>query len=602
MGSINKQEKTQIMFNQKKMKNSIRAGAIAIATAMSGMGVASLSTSAQAVSIANDGLGEAMIFPFYTTRGSFATFFNITNTSPHTVFIKVRWNEGQNSRDARDFNVTLSPYDVWTVATTKTGSFLSGNTIATLGDANGDGVHDYNAQALTTDNSCTQPVLPLVRDGKGEIKVDASGQTRSFIPFTNAAYTGDDNDTGTQDHERTRDGYFTVFEMGLINHSSVEAGAGPYSNADVKKLAEKIIASAEHSNVRGNAGVPGADDDDKATNCNFIDGLFTTTAKLRTIQAATTEPMNVLKGRAVLINLKTGVAQGYDPVTLANFFSPSFVDGITNRTLLNQPSETKPNLDNAEPQIATYVSAAGAPVNIDHSGETPYAGANAVSELLARSSIINDYNLSGESQTDWIVTFPTKKFYVDADMNGPKGPNFALSAADLTDQVTFRPNYPFTNAEVFMDEDISVPKDGKGNREDSLGQSCLGIKMELWDREEFQADEVAIVSNFSPKPKVPGVDGFELCNEANVLSFGNSDIFDSKQGKLRASLFEGNVGGLPGMNGWGKLTFDVADAASGTYVGIPVVGMRLESRANSKFNANSRYGFSSDHAYIRVQN
>ena len=128
------------MFKRKNLQNSVRAGALAVATAMAGMGTAGLSTSASAVSIAHDGLGEAMIFPYYTARNGFASFFNITNTSDKTVILKVRWNEGENSRDARDFNVILSPYDMWTVATAASGS--------------------GGARAFTADNSCTSPQLP----------------------------------------------------------------------------------------------------------------------------------------------------------------------------------------------------------------------------------------------------------------------------------------------------------------------------------------------------------------------------------------------------------------------------------------------------------
>ena len=34
--------------------------------------------------------------------------------------MKIRWREAFNSREVRDFNVILSPYDVWTGVVTST--------------------------------------------------------------------------------------------------------------------------------------------------------------------------------------------------------------------------------------------------------------------------------------------------------------------------------------------------------------------------------------------------------------------------------------------------------------------------------------------------
>src|SRR5690606_19763494 len=81
--------------------------AAAIGVAMS----AGITSTAHAVNISGDGLGEVLLFPYYTTNNGYDTYINITNTSENAVVFKIRFREAYNSRDARDFNVVLSPYD-----------------------------------------------------------------------------------------------------------------------------------------------------------------------------------------------------------------------------------------------------------------------------------------------------------------------------------------------------------------------------------------------------------------------------------------------------------------------------------------------------------
>ena len=92
------------------MKCNIKKMALAVGTVLGGL---SMVPSAQAVNLATDGLGQSLIFPYYTTRAGWNTLFNITNTSDQIVAVKVRFHEGYNSRDVFDFNVVLSPKDVW---------------------------------------------------------------------------------------------------------------------------------------------------------------------------------------------------------------------------------------------------------------------------------------------------------------------------------------------------------------------------------------------------------------------------------------------------------------------------------------------------------
>ena len=59
-------------------------------------------------------LGDLAIIPYYTTNAGYVTGVHITNTSALTQVVKLRLRRGKDSMDALDFNLILSPYDVWT--------------------------------------------------------------------------------------------------------------------------------------------------------------------------------------------------------------------------------------------------------------------------------------------------------------------------------------------------------------------------------------------------------------------------------------------------------------------------------------------------------
>ena len=81
------------------------------------VGIANL---ASAVNLNPDGLGQVLIYPYYTVneRGNdgatLQTLFSVVNTTDQGKAVKVRFVEGYNRREVRDFHLYLSPYDVWT--------------------------------------------------------------------------------------------------------------------------------------------------------------------------------------------------------------------------------------------------------------------------------------------------------------------------------------------------------------------------------------------------------------------------------------------------------------------------------------------------------
>src|SRR5689334_13250941 len=91
----------------------------ALCTALASAGIAV--GAAQAVQLSLDGRGEVLLYPYYTTRtdatgNAFATLVAVVNTTPSAKAVRVRFLEGKNSRYVVDFNLFLSPFDVWTAA------------------------------------------------------------------------------------------------------------------------------------------------------------------------------------------------------------------------------------------------------------------------------------------------------------------------------------------------------------------------------------------------------------------------------------------------------------------------------------------------------
>lgn len=142
--------------------------------------------SASAVSLNADGLGQVLIYPYYTVRetspgSAYNSLLSVVNSTGSAKAVKVRFLEGKNSREVLDFNLYLSAKDVWVAAIIPT--------------ADGAGI-------VTPDNSCTD----------GEVSQDESNPT----PFVNYAYTGDFDDPANDDLDRTREGYVEIIEMGTM--------------------------------------------------------------------------------------------------------------------------------------------------------------------------------------------------------------------------------------------------------------------------------------------------------------------------------------------------------------------------------------------------
>jgi hypothetical protein len=219
---------------------------------LAGLGAITAAGTANAVHINPDGLGQVLIYPYYTARAGQFTAISVVNTTSQTKSVKVRFLEGRDSREVLDFNLWMSPTDVWTGAVVST--------------PNG-------AKIISNDNSCVTP-----SDLFAEARSDA-GQL--INEFKNYQYiSGGYEDRGTS-LDRTREGYFEVIEMGVVTNTT-------------------YTGYVKHTG----AGVP--------ANCGAMDPLDGTPA----LVAAITAPTGGLGGRASVISSGTGANYTFEPTAL----------------------------------------------------------------------------------------------------------------------------------------------------------------------------------------------------------------------------------------------------------------------------------------------
>jgi len=316
----------------------VRHAAATIAFALTGT-----AGTAHAVALNPKGLGQVLIYPYYTVNKDQDTLVSVVNTTNIGKAIEVRFLEGYNGREVHTLKLYLSPHDVWAAR------------IGQLAD-------DGGAAVFTADHSCTYPAI------------DAGGKA-----FLASAYAGGGAypaDGGPTSIMRTREGSVEMIEIGEII---------PGSPLD--------IATTHVQNGQPNDGAP-------ACPQAAIGGSDVMDLSV---------PRGGLSGTGSIVNVAEGTFFGYAASALSGFsdqvlFAHSIDLGVANS------AESQ-----AGGAVAYLSNDAGAPLALDYA-----RGIDAVSAVLMADSISNDFLVASDlgANTDWIVTFPTKRFYVDPYFTG----------------------------------------------------------------------------------------------------------------------------------------------------------------------------------------
>ncbi|MBN9425507.1 MAG: hypothetical protein J0H09_03270 [Burkholderiales bacterium] len=339
-----------------------------------------------------------------------------------------------------------------------------------------------NGTIITSaDTSCTAPALP------------AAG-----VEFRNTEYRGD----SVNSVARTREGHIEIIEMGEVD-SPDHATAATHTSA----------------------GVP--------ANCALIrtaaNGVFNTVTTLITL------PRGGLYGYATLINVNAGVATSVDAVALDGFFDS--IDSYAD--LHSQTGSLSPSLESVNTE-ATILSG----VNT-YTFDNSVRPIDNVSALLMHSAIMNDYVVAPEiaAMTDWVISFPTKRAYVNGGVRAPFQEAWSTSRSASCDPIT--PVY--------------------------------------YDREE--RTQTPAEGDFSPTEE-PGA--ITLCNEVNTLSIvspatAGAKVFGAAFTNKELALDSGfNAGwlriGFP--NDLGLTRARVLTDGDVSLTGLPVIGFAAMSFEN----------------------
>ncbi len=627
------------------MKNSKLCKAIAMAAALSGLGVGLYAPTANAVNLSPTKLGDVLIFPYYTTRNNYQTTLTFINTSGDFLAVKFRFLEGVNSRDVLDFNVVMSPFDMYTGVV----------------EAGPSGPR-FRIPALET--TCTAPYL---------------APNGSFI-LNPIAYTGANADGGPETNDRLAEGYVVAMVMGHANKADLTYITQQPTDATYTaplKAAATTLLSAEHPNT--------------ATECTAVQNLFTDAAIPVTARLFG-EPLNVLKGNYSLLNVPRGTSAGGNAVTLSNFFD---VAGLADFVRPAVPAGNgQANLGCTVPYSAQFnynvyaslnplpppavqwdpavvgngnggvVAAGGCPnlltpqvfpyflepsLNDTYNGGVgdrtgvaillqndngaalsvyfayPLSGFQAVSEVLRAETASNEWSVNPALgvATDWVVTYPTKAFFVDdpthASTTAVAVPPFvaptlpANARQDVVQAAINRARFntapgdpawlpvrPALNYVAGQNTSLNPFPASFSATTASAGKSCVNVGINIWDRDELSA----AAGGVTPSPIEP-TSQQQLCYEVNVLNFNaptGHTVFGSA---LRVDL-SGDVTALQAAAvaagrtaepfGWLQLNFAVDPAAQGGVgggdpgplasadgttllgPGLPVIGFMMRER------------------------
>jgi hypothetical protein len=493
-------------------------------------GVAGVGSIADAVNLNPDGLGQVLLYPYYTTSGGNDTLMSVVNTAPVGKAVKVRFLEGRNSREVLDFHLYLSRFDVWTAA------------IASSAAA---GVADTGAGLVTTDLSCTVPDIArggLGYDPDGLISQLPDG--RYFVSFVNYAFSGDfadatafaEGESDPESLERSREGYIEVIEMADIIRPSTLNGW------------------IEHVN-----GVPG--------NCAQVNGAwFDADGEfLADPGFGLTAPdgQGELFGNAMIVNPARGTVTGY---------AADAIEGFNYTNLHFPPGDTDPGLDavnnELDPDATAYVFRFGGLITATYDDSVQFGRVDAITALYASPRVINEYYLDAggpvTGNSEWVINFPTKRYYVDTNPSLPVGADFVTAV-----------RAPFNDA---------FNNDG----------ACQDVSITIYDREERTAQQQG--GGFSPRP--PGARPNALCWEAQVITFNQADAFTNGDPSniLGATYFKNLETNY--QYGWAYVSFVNnppmrASTEGVVFTGLPVTGFFATNYDNSELNNGVLANYSS---------
>ena len=527
------------------------------------------------------GVGHKLIVPYFSTQSNNNTLLNITNTDlANGKAVKVRFRGAANSDDIFDFQVFLSPGDVWT-AQMNTGL-------------------DGRSRFTTNDATCTKPDKSVLN---------------------NTSFVTDRLDTTlttAQKANGTHEGYIEILNMAdipkLARSAVVMADvvASPTAGIGAAGTDNPLYTAIKH--VKGIAPCASATAPGTAASAAAWAFLDANNLMFDTVTAAATTPASAgllppttgLMANWTIINVVGAASysgeaipvEGRDVVGVQATSPTAGVAGervnLGNVVYWPQtatPVDVAPATVNAEmytadalfrtadvfkSSTANVVSAAGAaavqaafydlpdlstPYN--KTSVTPLAQAKTLTDSLATRSVRNEFitDKAISATTDWTFSQPTRRYSVAF--------NYGFTASATDDGRRFTningdPTFAVTAHYAPINTVVSTSTNGNGRQ---ICVTATGITLSQFDREETKPGVVAVGVVISPSTPAAAAK-LVFCGEASVLSFNNGGILAAGTGSLKASVAVQDADVTYG-DGWATIT---TPPAAGALIGLPIVG------------------------------
>ena len=592
------------------------------------------------------GTGNILLVPYFSTQGGNATLLSITNTDTvNGKAVKVRFRGAANSDDLYDFQVLLSPGDVWSAsvsqdATTGISTLSTTDTTCTLPTSVNGAFQTGRVQQFSTASSIANQtregyieilnMADIPKFGLYDQGTIASGNITA--PTTNPLYTAIKHVNGVPPCSTTtasaaainllvQDPTAYSATVGFTDGSAAAAaaavttvtGATNSSSAQGMGLvfpSGKLAADWTIINVANTTVISGQAKaiSTSAAGANLVFFPQIGTA-IPTTASTTVSTAVITSGTAATLATPTLDAITADPIfrttnlayNQATVLANANVNAATaantaNGTITNAASSTAASLASPavaaayydQPDLSTpYVGAV-------LGGGTATANVSALDQslkltaLLAKSTVTNSYLTTSalSAATDWVFSMPTRRYHTA----------YAYSYAGATGNGQIYTDY--TNASTvanagangsayrfFSPSNTSV---STTNGQQICTKLATGVT--AFGREE----QVAAVSNpgFVVSPGTVAASAtLSLCGETSVLSFGKASALLSAT--VANTVYP--AASLPATDGWA--TFSTSSGAANVVGTLPILGFAAQKAVNSAVSAgvSGNFGLSYTH-------
>lgn len=497
-------------------------------------------TAAAVPTVKVNGVGMINVIPYFSTQGSNVTQIAITNTDMvNGKVVKVRFRGAEWSDDIFDFQVFLSPGDVFTGAVTNSGNV---------------------SKFETADTSCTLPT--------------SVNQSFPTIRLHNAA-------TGTLE------GYVEVITMANINPAGTLAPVGTSAEGYSLYTATKHVSGVAPCKTAGSkaeAAVTTLKQD------NVLNPLLAPDATTGQNPDWMTTPTTGLTSWNRVINISAVKAYGVpataiDLTALAGkWYFRQANESVPLAANVNQMTSdriffTEDNFGagNPTPVDATTV---GTPITTLYQFDLPdlstnfeglanaVAARNAMTGALVKTAVASEYSTLAavNAATDLVLVQPTRRYYYNYDAVTPatpaEGTNFSRTIGGSTNYYVVKGDTTTAYANLDMLNRVGLA-DLDGGIAKPVGYT--NTPAIFFDREEqFKAAQTDIV--ISPNPPAAAY-SLSLKGEASVISFNRNGATET--GALGGKLTMNDITIVGGYQAGWTLLSTVAKTANQP---LPVIG------------------------------